>query len=246
MIQGKQTNDTAEDREERFTEEYYHLSLEMINGIEGTAYGVMDELHDMEKLIESIGKTVEMAEKEFKKIMEAEYEAENGQLTPEILKNWHKKMYRQFTYKSLMMLIHTAFEKWGGKLLNLLEEEKRIVYTGDRRRSIFDVLKELACLDTRIQELTGKARAYNFLRNVMAHPDGYFDEKKAGDYDSFKKRMSKRSDLSIIKFNEPKGKYTHRVQIKQSTVLKDYITLIKQIFEVLIKGGAKLPIIQNN
>ncbi len=98
MIQGNVlTEGQPQYDEDRSREEYFGIGLQMIEGIEGQTYGIMQELHDLEQLLKSIGATVEKEEKEFREIEEEEFDEEFRELTSKLLSNWHKKMYRQFT-----------------------------------------------------------------------------------------------------------------------------------------------------
>jgi hypothetical protein len=92
--------------------------------VDGTSYGIIDELHDLDRLIERIGHTVVKEEREFKDV-EKVIDPEDPFPSEEVLKLWHKKMYRQFTYKSMMMLIYTTFETGIVDFYNLLVVEGR-------------------------------------------------------------------------------------------------------------------------
>lgn len=154
--------------EEGEREQYYHSGLQAIEGVEGQAYGIMDELHDLGKLLETIGTTVKKEEKEFREIEREQFDEETREPTTKVLANWHKKMYRQFTYKSMMMLIHTVFENSMVRLLNYLNEEGRIQVTV-HKEVVVDIIKALKDLDVSIQPLIDRVRAFNFVRNRIAH-----------------------------------------------------------------------------
>jgi hypothetical protein len=224
--------------EERDREQHYHIGLQMIEGVEGRAYGIMDELHDLGKLLETIGATVEKEEKEFREIEKEEFDEETRELTTKVLANWHKKMYRQFTYKSLLMLIHTAFENGMVRLFDFLTDEARIQVTV-HKKGVLDIIKNLKDLDPSIEPLIDQVRALNFIRNRVAHADGYYSETMT-DYDAFKKFVSTRNDIKVEKLTNAKGKFTHRMQIKQSSVIKEYLQVIDQVFTGLISGAHNL------
>ena len=137
MISGKKIeSDDFQYDEAYWREEMYYHSLLEFEGVEGHYYGINDELHDLGKLIDTMGDTVLREEKEFNEIAKVERNSEEGYPTPKVLKVWHKKNYRQFTYRSMMLLIHTAFEDGIVNLYDILVAENRITDTVDRRRKI--------------------------------------------------------------------------------------------------------------
>jgi hypothetical protein len=124
---------------EQFREENYYYSLVAFEGVDGTSYGIIDELHDLDRLIERIGHTVVKEEREFKDV-EKVIDPEDPFPSEEVLKLWHKKMYRQFTYKSMMMLIYTTFETGIVDFYNLLVVEGRKA-DSLRRKNVLDILE---------------------------------------------------------------------------------------------------------
>jgi hypothetical protein len=242
MIGGEAGSDNIPEIDEtELREQSYERDLDAFEGIEGYAYGIMDELHDIEKLIGTIGVTVEKEEQDFRQIEREEMNGEFFELTPRMLESWHKKMYRQFTYKSLILLIHTSFENGMINFFNLLKDHGRInamVF----RENVSDIIKELQLLHPSVPILKDQIRAFNFVRNAIAHRDGYF-EIGAKDYDAFKKYVAARTDIKIIPLKAKKGKLTHRLVITRSSLLKGYLELILNVFTALLKGAQQLPII---
>lgn len=245
MIKGKKRDESEpEFDEERDRDQNYNTSLLAFEGVEGRAYGIMDEIHDLRKLVETIGATVELNEKEFRQIEKEEFNEETRELTSNVLANWHKKMYRQFTYKSLLLLIHTTFENGMSQFFDLLTEEKRI-QTTVHKKVVVDIMTALKGLDPGLDALIAKVRALNFIRNKVAHADGYYHEQQK-DFDAFKKFASTRDDIQIEKLGSPKGEFTHRMKIKRSTVIKEYLDVMVQVFTSLVNGAHKLNYINSN
>lgn len=240
MITGTARKDEAwpEYDEEHLREQYYSTTLDAFGGVEGTSYGIMDELYDLGKLLETIGQTVVKEEKDFREIEKAERDPDGYEMSSKILAAWHKKMYRPFTYRAMLMLIHSHFEDASILLYRILVEEGRIKDTV-HKEGILDILKELRRLDSSLPALYDKVRGFNFLRNKLAHADGNFHEKER-DYDAFKRLYSSRADIEIIKHSFPKGKFTHSMKVIKSTIHSDYLEVIKQIFIALLKGAASL------
>jgi hypothetical protein len=239
MIKGtKRAEGEPDFDEEGDREQYYHTSLQSFEGVEGRAYGVMDEVHDLGKLLETIGTTVEINEKEFRQIEREEFDEETLELTPRVLANWHKKMYRQFTYKSLLLLIHTTFENGMVRFFDLLTEEGRI-QRPVHKKVVVDIIRALKDLDPSIEPLIDRVRALNFVRNKVAHADGYYNETQT-DYDAFKKFAATRDDIHIERLSHADGKFTHRMKIKRSTVIQEYLDVMGLVFTGLVKGAQGL------
>jgi hypothetical protein len=240
MIKGKQReDDVPEYDEDQLREEMYYHSLLEFEGVEGHHYGINDELFDLGKLIDTMGETIIREEKEFQAVEKVELQSEEGWPTERVLKVWHKKNYRQFTYRSMMLLIHTTFEDGMVNLYNILVMEERIADTVDRRKKIVDIIKVLQSLDPSITGLLDEIRGYNFIRNKVAHAGGYY-EVPSTDVDAFNKLVRDGADIHVEELRKKKGRFTHRMQITRSTVLKDYLDVIRNVFAGLLKGAHKL------
>ena len=235
----KRENEDPEYDEEYWREEMYYHSLQEFEGVEGHYYGITDELYDLGKLIDTMGETIVKEEKEFQAVEKEELQSEEGWPTQRVLKVWHKKNYRQFTYRSMMLLIHTTFEDGMVNFYNILVAEKRIPDTVDRRKKIPDIIKVLQGLDPSIGSLLDEIRGYNFIRNKIAHAGGYYQDPST-DIDAFKKVVKDRTDIQIEELKTPKGRFTHRIQITRSTLLKDYLEVIRKVFAGLLKGAHNL------
>ena len=247
MIKGEvRIKDEEEDEEYQAyqLEQYYYYALLSFEGIEGRSYGIMDELHDLEKLIDLIGASIVKEEKEFKEIEKVEKRSEEPWPTNNILKVWHKKNYRQFSYRSMLMLIHTTFGQGLVNLYDLLLSEKRLKTKVDRRKSIDDILKVLQS-DPSISGIMYQIRAFGFIRNSVAHAGGYYED-PSSDIEAFKKFVKDRTDIKITKLKEPKGRFNHHMEITKSSVLKDYLALIRKVFEGLLRGAQSLPLNTSN
>ena len=82
-------------------------------------------------------------------------------------------------------------------------------------------------------------RGFNFIRNKVAHAGGYYQDPST-DIDAFKKVVKDRTDIKIETLVHKKGRFTHRMQITRSTVLKDYLGVIRKVFAGLLRGAHKL------
>jgi hypothetical protein len=223
---------------EQFREQEYYYNLIRFEGVEGGSYGIMDELRDFKKLIRIIGDTVVKEEKEFR-ILEKSADPDGPFPSEQMLGAWHKKMYRQFTYKSLMLLIQTTFETGMVTFYNILVADGRLT-DNVRKKNVLDLLRALKGLDTTLPALIDPVRGFNFIRNKMAHMDGYYKDPDT-DIDAFKKLQKNRSDIIIKKLTSPRGKHTHEMTITRSTVLTDYLDIIGKVFQGLISGAKELP-----
>ena len=103
--------------EDRLREEYYYHSLQSFEGVEGHAYGIMDELHDLGKMIELIGEVVVKVEKEFREIEKADTDSQYGFPSIDVLKAWHKKMVRPFSLQAAHDGDPYHVQRWHGELL---------------------------------------------------------------------------------------------------------------------------------
>lgn len=223
---------------EQFREQEYYFDLLAFEGVEGSSYGIMDELRDLKKLIATIGDTVVKEEEEFK-LIEKSSDPDDSFPSDIMLSAWHKKMYRQFTYKSLMLLIQTTFETGMVTFYNMLVTEGRIP-DNVRRKNVIDILKALKGFDSALPTLTDQVRGYNFIRNKLAHMDGYYKDPDT-DIDAFKKLVNSGAAISIKKLSSSAIKYTHEMKITKSTVLTGYIDTITKVFDALLKGAKNLP-----
>lgn len=223
---------------EQFREQEYYFDLLAFEGVEGSSYGIMDELRDLKKLIATIGDTVIKEEQEFK-LIEKSADPDDTFPSHEILGAWHKKMYRQFTYKSLMLLIQTTFETGMVTFYNMLVTEGRIA-DSVRRKNVLDILKALKGSDPALPALIDQVRGYNFIRNKLAHMDGYYKDPDT-DIDAFKRMVNSGAAISIRKLSSSSSKHTHEMKITRSTVLTGYLNTITKVFEALLKDAKKLP-----
>lgn len=240
MITGKVGEECApEFDEEQFREEMYYHSLQEFEGVEGHYYGIYDELYDLGKLIDAMGEIVVREEKDFRIVEKEELGSEESWPTERVLKVWHKKNYRQFTYRSMMLLIHTTFEDGMVNLYNILVKENRIVDNVDRRKNILDIIKVIQGIDPSITGLLDKIRGYNFIRNKIAHAGGYYED-HSKDIDAFEKLLREGADVHVEELKKKKDRFTHRMQITRSTVLKNYLDVIRKVFDGLLKGAHKL------
>lgn len=240
MIKGNSRDEDAQELdEEQSREEMYYYSLLEFEGVEGHYYGIYDELHDLGKLIDTMGEIVVREEKDFRTVEKEELGSEENWPTERVLKVWHKKNYRQFIYRSMMLLIHTTFEDGMVNLYNTLVKEKRIVDNVDRRKNILDIIKVIQGVDPSITGLIDKIRGYNFIRNKIAHAGGYYED-HSKDIDAFKNLLREGADVHVEELKEKKDRFTHRMQITRSTVLKNYLDLIRKVFDGILKGAHKL------
>lgn len=223
---------------EQYREQEYYYDLVAFEGVEGSSYGIMDELRDLKKLIATIGDTVVKEEREFK-VIEKSADPDDAFPSDKMLVVWHKKMYRQFTYKSLMLLIQTTFETGMVTFYNMLVSEGRIA-DSVRRKNVLDILKALKSFDPALPTLTDQVRGYNFIRNKLAHMDGYYKDPDT-DIDAFKKLVNSGAAISIKKLPSSTIKHTHEMTITRSTVLTSYLDTIIKVFEALLKGAKNLP-----
>ena len=106
-----------------------------------------------------------------------------------------------------------------------------------------DVLKEFKALDSLLEPFILRVWPFNFIRNKVIHSNGYFKKMDSG-YIEFEKFLKNRSDLEVKQLSSPKGDFTHRMIIKQSSLLKDYIQLIKEIINSLLIAAHKAQYIE--
>lgn len=210
-------------------------------GVEGKYYGIDDELYGLKKLIDVIGEIVAREENAFKDVENAARQSEEGYPNEDVLNIWHKKHYRQFTYRSTMLLIHTTFEDGIVRLYNILVTENRISNTV-QKKTILDIIEGIKELDSEIPVLLSIVRGYNFIRNKVAHSGGYYQDAST-DIDAFNSLVKGRKNIQIKKLTSPMGHFTHRRQITRSSILKDYLDVIGKIFTALLRGANKLKII---
>ena len=226
--------------EEQLRDEYYSYALQGFEGGTGSQYGIVDELHDLGKWIELVGETVVNAEKEFRKAEKEDADSEYGFPSEKVLEVWHKKMFRPLSYKQLMMGIHTSFNDGIVSLYELLVSERRIadnVHIGNR--NVLDILKELKGLDPALPDLLDQVRGFNFIRNRVTHNDGYYHE-TLKDITAFKTVIKGRTDIQAEQLRSLRGEYTHRMKIQRSSIMTDYIAVIRKVFDGLLRGASKL------
>jgi hypothetical protein len=229
--------------EEQLRDEYYSYALQGFEGGTGSQYGIVDELYDLGKWIEVIGETVVKEEKEFQEIEKHDPDLEFGFPSQNLLDAWHKKMFRPFSYKQLMMGIHTSFNDAMVSFYELLVSEGRIadtVHIGNR--NVLDILKELKGLDPTLPDLLDQVRGFNFIRNRVTHNDGFYHE-KIKDITSFNNIIKGRTDIQTEQLRSLRGEYTHRMKILRSTIMTDYIGVIRKVFDGLLKGASNLKYI---
>lgn len=243
MIKGPARKKTEEDEDdfEHNREMYYDHALDAFEGVEGQHYGIIDEINNLGKLIETIGVTVVENEKEFRAVAAEEYE-EMSYPGDKTLAVWHKKTYRQFSYKAMMMLVHSIFEDGLVDLYNLLVREGRINHTlinPSELKSVMRVYDKLAILDPNLPGFRDAIRGFKFIRNKIAHSDGYYLPGEH-DHDGFL-ALGSRTDLKVETLFSPQGNNTHKMTILRSSVLTEYLRLTKKVFEFAIKGARKAP-----
>lgn len=243
MIKGTKRQGDNQQYEEYDRDLEYHLSLDHFEGVEGHAYGITDELHDLKKIIELVGEMVVKEEREFKEIERNDADSEFGFLGAEVLRAWHKKMIRPFSYKYFLMGIHTTFNDAMISFYDLLVAEKRIADTiHPKNKNVLDILKELQYLDSELPAIYDQVRGFNFMRNRITHDNGYYAESKR-DHDAFNKLVKSRNDIQVDKLSFSKGDFTRRVKVLRSAVLVDYIEVIKKVFAGLVRGAHNLKYI---
>lgn len=233
MVTGPPAADDAE-FEGYQREQLYHLNLDCFEGVPGTAHGITDDLDNLSDFIKVIGDSVLEQEKEFNTIYSEEQSADVVFLTDRTLVNWYKKHYRSFSYKAILTVIHGVFETGLTDLHTMLTENKRITFDF-KNQQLMDKLKDFKKLEPTLQPLIDKARPFNFIRNKILHSDGYF--KRDSRYQAFENFVKGRSDIVVSTLPAPNTKYTHRISIRQSGVLHDYLRLIQEIFTVLVKAA---------
>jgi hypothetical protein len=86
-------------------------------------------------------------------------------------------------------------------------------------------------------------QGYNFIRNRVTHEGGYYNESMKY-IESFKKLTKNRSDIKIEVLTNSHKNYTHRIKIIKSSLLKDYIKDIRNVFIGLLKGAQSLEYIE--
>lgn len=213
----------------------YRLELASFFGVEGTYYGIEDELYGLKKLIEVIGNTVINEEKEFIEIQKKQQEREGeyySSPTQNELAAWHKKAFRQFTYKAIMSLIQSTFESGLQNLHDLLVNENQIEEHRKDKTKLKDTLTSLSQLDTSFLTFWDEIRPYAFIRNKLGHRDGIFYEDDA-NVDAYNAFVRTRSDVTAKDEGKQNGKRKYRLKIHNSTILSDYLKLVTTIFSKL-------------
>ena len=235
MINGTIKQIEEDDNSEYNREQMYWADLKSFEGVPYTLYGINDELDNLSKLIEVIGESVLAQEKDFKEISSEEEAIQNSFPTDKMIDNWHKKNYRSFSYKALLTVIHSDFEMALKDLFKILTEAKRINFK-IKNDKLMDILKDFKALDNSLDPLILKAWPFNFIRNKVIHSNGYFVKTDKG-YVEFERFIKDRVDIEVKQLPSTNSEFTHRVIIKQSSLLKDYIQLIREIISSLLKAA---------
>lgn len=238
MIQGK----IREGEEEVSADELYRWELACFFGVEGTYYGIEDELYGLGKLIEVVGNTIVNEERELIEIRRKEqenYGEDYNPPTPIELAAWHKKAFRQFTYKAIMSLVQSTFEAGVQRLHQLLVKENQIEdKRGKNKEKLRDTLDSFIQLDSSFASFWNDARPYTFIRNKLEHQDGVFYDGDS-NIDAIRVFVKDRQDISITDEGFEDGRKKYRLKINKSSVLTDYLKLVNSIF-------ARLSITANN
>jgi|GEM_PF-6924158 len=235
MIIGTARLMNEEDDPEEYRDSMYDHDLDLFEGVEGHYHGIMDDLYNLKKLIELIGESVVKEEKAFKEIEQQEFDPEILFPSEKLINAWHKKSYRPFSYKAMFMFIQSVFENGVSELRSLMVDAHRLNVT-KRNNGLLSTLKEFKVDGAPLEAGDPLIRMFNFIRNKVTHTDGYF--MRQGDKMEFQELMrfvESRNDLLVTELKHARGEYTHRIQVKQSSVLKDYLELIVKVFEILIK-----------
>ncbi|NSL87013.1 hypothetical protein ECE50_009240 [Chitinophaga sp. Mgbs1] len=243
MITGKPRD--PEEEEEVNAEEDYRFELAFFFGEEGRFYGIEDELHDLGELIKVVGKTVISEEAEFHAVQRREQEnaGEDYQSPTEgELAVWHKLKYRQFTYKAMISLIQSTFEAGAQRLHALLTAEGQIEDLRKDREKLGDTLKDFAQLDPSLAAYWDQVRPFMFIRNKVGHQDGVY-YKGDSNVDAFESFVEHRTDIKVTDEGILNGKHSFRMKITKSTVLTDYLNLVKEIFSELYKTAINRPVV---
>jgi hypothetical protein len=244
MVKGKPVDNIEPDHEDAYYREMgYQQALTIFEGGAGYPYGIMDELHDLEKWIEIIGEIVMKEENKFKEIVIKDKFQEIGIPSESLLENWHKKMFRPFSYKQILMGIHTTFNDGLLNFYDLLLREGRLNIQEEKKQNSLDILNKLKHLDLSLPKLMETIQGYNFIRNRVTHEGGYYNESMKY-IESFKKLTKNRSDIKIEVLTNSHKNYTHRIKIIKSSLLKDYIKDIRNVFIGLLKGAQSLEYIE--
>ncbi|MDR6337666.1 hypothetical protein HNQ91_000688 [Filimonas zeae] len=214
----------------------YQHDLDGFTGVPERLYGFTDEFNNLRQLIQDTGIMVKEAEYEFRQVLLNHPDDEGGPSpNPEQLKVWHKKMYRRFTYKSLLMLIHSTFETQIIDFLNLMIRHKQISRTtkGDNMPTIFSELDKVA---NEASEHYKKIRPFSFLRNKTGHLDGIFHQNDS-NANEFIKFANKQSGLSLTKLSHDILNPQYRIIIINSSILINYINLAEDICNKLVTAA---------
>jgi hypothetical protein len=104
------------------------------------------------------------------------------------------------------------------------------------------LLKSFSIVEPRLDTYLATVKNYLFLRNKFVHNDGAFKETAVGGKE-FIEFASKRKDVSITILKGTDERFTHQISVKQSSLLIEYVEIIKQIFQLLIQKANNLPYI---
>jgi hypothetical protein len=232
MVKGN-LSENEEDDYEYHREEIYRLELDQFLGVPGTIYGLEDELDNLIEVIRAIGESVVQHEKEFGKIYDEEFDPETSFLSNRLLNNWFKKRYRIFSYKAILILIHSLFEKSLIDLFYLLRSNKRISFRLPTSEKLTKLLEGFSKIEPALLEYLQPTKNYLFLRNIFVHNDGAFRNTDRGAVD-FLSFAANKKNIAVTNSKSTGGRYTHQIKIKNSSLLIDYVKMIKQIFILII------------
>lgn len=129
MIEDEGMPDMSAWDEERVKEEQYYYTLLQFHGVEGYLYGISQDLDNLKRLIQLIGPTIVQEEEEFREIEKKEYDPHFPIPSDKVIAAWHKKTYRQFTYKAIFLLIQSVFESGLKDFYQILFDEQRVKKT---------------------------------------------------------------------------------------------------------------------
>lgn len=199
-----------EDDPEEYRNTMYEHDLDMFEGVEGYHYGIIDDLDNLKKLIDLIGKSVIEEENDFREIKRQEFDPETLVPSEKLMAAWHKKLYRPFSYKAMFMLIQSIFENGIADLRFLMLDAKRLKVS-KRDNGLLRTLKEFKNNGAPITTEERLVKIFSFIRNKITHSDGYF--KREGEKIEFRELMrfvETRADIFVTELKNLKAN-THTV-----------------------------------
>lgn len=218
----------------------YQYAIARFDGIPYEVDGLSEDLYNLKKMISFMGASIIQQEAEFIRIYEEEKGRDPQDFPGSELDNaWHLKSYRPFSYVAMFMLIQVLFESRLKQLHNLLFHYGKLP-AQTKGNTVFDLLKEFRPINPDIDKFYLRVQVFNLIRNKIGHHGGYFIWKDDTIFRELKKFAAGRADIELteVKPNDTTGGFTHQLEIKNSSLLIEYIQLVRDLFNVILRSEA--------